>query len=254
MNIKIPFLLFIFSITLFSCNAHQISTGIKSPPVDYFVKIFKEIEITRCPKNNPDKKKCEKKGFVSTGSGLIIKISESKRVVLSAGHVCRDFSILEEDREFNYHWVETVMLMDRDKGLHQGHVILAKPGDASTPDLCTLFSPTLESRFKIKSNIRLSYRPPKIGEDIYYIGAPRGIFHPPTSLIIKGVFSGNIDRFTALTSAPAAPGSSGSVVLSMNNRVYGVLFAVHPQFPVASVITSHEETKNFIYETLLLLR
>ena len=71
---------------------------------------------------------------------------------------------------------------------------------------------------------------------------------------LKGIFSGDIDRFTSLTSSPAAPGSSGSVVLSMNNEVYGVLFAVHPAFPVASVITSHDATKDFLKETEELLK
>ena len=254
MNTKILFLLMLFLPAVISCNAHHKFSGIKNPPSDYFVKIFKELEITRCPKAHPEKTSmCERKTFVSTGSGLIMKISRHKRVVLSAGHVCASDDVFEEDKDYKYNWIETIRVLDRNKLLHQGHVILAKQGTDNSADLCTIYVPSLDY-FKIKSNIKMSKRKPKVGEEIYYIGAPRGIYHPPTALIIKGIFSGDIDRFTSLTSSPAAPGSSGSVVLSMNNEVYGVLFAVHPAFPVASVITSHDATKDFLKETEELLK
>lgn len=257
MNIKIPFLFFLFSIILTSCSAHQITLAVKNPPTDYFVKVFKELEITRCPKNLPSplkNKGCEKRAIITTGSGLLIRLSQKKSIVLSAGHVCESDNILEEDEHYRYKWRETINLLDKNKLLHQGHVILSKQGPRGTADLCSIFSPTLEDQYTIKSSIYISKRKPKVGEEIYYIGAPRGIYHPPTALILKGIFNGNIDNFTASATIPAAPGSSGSVVLSMNNKIYGVLFAVHNDFRTASVITSYEETKQFLKETLLLLR
>lgn len=257
MNIKIPFLFFLFSIILTSCNAHQIALAVKDPPTDYFVKVFKELEIVRCLKNLPsplEEKQCDKRIVISTGSGLLIRLTQKKSIVLSAGHVCESDNILEEDQKYKYEWKETIRLLDKNKLLHQGHVILSKQGVSDTADLCSIFSPTLEDQYTKKSNVFLSKRKPKVGEEIYYIGAPRGIYHPPTALILKGIFNGNIDNFTASATIPAAPGSSGSVILSMNNKVYGVLFAVHNNFTTASVITSYEETKKFLKETLLLLR
>ena len=257
MNIKIPFLLFLFLIILTSCNAHQIVLAVKDPPTDYFVQIFKELEVIRCPKNLPPpfkRDECDRKVIISTGSGLLIRLSQNKSIVLSAGHVCEADDSVEEDEKYKYKWKETLNLLDKNKLLHQGHVILSKQGYKDTADLCSIFSPTLEDQYTKKSNIYISKTRPKVGEEIYYIGAPRGIYHPPTALILKGIFNGNIDNFTASATIPAAPGSSGSVILSMNNKIYGVLFAVHNNFRAASVITSYEETKKFLKETLLLLR
>lgn len=254
MKSKILFLFFLILPAITSCNAHHKFLGIKNPPTDFFVKVYKELEITRCPKAHPkDINKCEKKFLISTGSGLIVKISPNHRVILSSGHVCTTDGIVAEDADFKYHWIETVRVLDRNKIMHDGHVILSKPATKVSADLCTIYSPTLEY-FKTKSNIKISRKKPRIGEEIYYIGAPRGIYHPPTALIVKGIFNGNIDNLTSLVTIPAAPGSSGSVILSMNNEVYGVLFAVHPDFPVATIITSHEETKKFLEETRELLK
>ena len=112
-------------------------------------------------------------------------------------------------------------------------------------DLCSL----VVNQPKRSRGLGLELKPPRRGEDIYYMGAPAGIYHPPTVLIIKGVFSWTIDNTASLTSAVAAPGASGSAILSYKNKIYGVLFAVHPAFPTASIITNYEKTKDFLIRT-----
>ncbi len=250
---KIRFLLIIVLLFNISCAVSVSQQGIQNPPSDFFVKVYKNLIITRCSKTiKLGEKQCETAKFNSSGSGLIVLLPSNKRIVLSSGHVCRSGDIVEEDEFFKYSWTETVRLLDRNQKFHDGHVIKATQATGKSSDLCSLFVPSLDYLSK-KSKIRISRKAPKIGEDIYYIGAPLGIYHPPTALIVKGVFSGDINNYTSLTSIPAAPGASGSVIMSIDNRVFGVLFAVHPNFPSASIITSFKETKNFLIETDKLL-
>lgn len=252
---KIPFLLIIVLLSNISCAVSVSQQGIQNPPSDFFVKVYKHLIITRCSKSKvieAGKKKCETAKFNSSGSGLMVILPSNKRIVLSSGHVCQSGDIVEEDKFFKYKWTETVTLLDRNQKFHDAHIIKVTQATDKSSDLCSLFVPSLNYLDK-KSKIKISKKAPKIGEDIYYIGAPLGIYHPPTALIIKGNFSGNINNYTSLTSIPAAPGASGSVVMSLDNRVFGVLFAVHPNFPNASIITSFEETKKFLIETDKLL-
>ena len=255
MNKKILFLIILFLPCASSCAPLKKNNKLNKPPVDHFVKVFKELEITRCLKKpKPKTKPCETKTFFSTGSGLLITTPENNKVVLTAGHVCTSADELsEETATYKLKWTETISLLDRNKKFHDGHVILYSLNKKNSADLCSLYAPTLDY-LKTKQKILISNKPPTIGEDVYYIGAPLGIHHPPTSLIIKGIFSGNIDKASALASLGAAPGASGSVILLLDNKIYGVLFAVHNRFHIATIITTYEETKKFLHQTDKLLK
>ena len=255
MNKKILFLVILFLPCVSSCAPLKKNNKLKKPPVDYFVKVFKELEITRCLKKPlPNKEPCETKTFFSTGSGLMVTTPKNKNIVLTAGHVCTSADELsEETATYKFKWTETISLLDRNKKFLDGHVILHSLNKKNSADLCSLYVPTLEY-LKTTQSILISNKKPEPGEEVYYIGAPLGIHHPPTSLIIKGIFSGNIDKFSALASLGAAPGASGSIILSTDNKIYGVLFAVHQKFHIATIITTYEETKKFLHETDKLLK
>ena len=252
------FLFFIFTTLLTSCAVTAPKHIPFKPPRDFFVKVFKELEITRCTKK-PDKKtkkkKCETRKFVATGSGMMIKTPRGKEIVLTAGHVCETSKLKGEDKTHTYQWVEMIRVLDRNKKVHQSHPILITQVSEKegTADLCSLYVPSLRY-LSSKTNIRLSATKPSVGEDIYYLGAPLGIYHPPTALILKGVFSGKIDAVASLVSAPAAPGASGALILSTGGRVYGVLFAVHPGFQNGTIVTSWSKTRDFLIKTDLLLQ
>lgn len=252
MNKKIQFLL---PLLLFVCTSCTLSTSIsvlKDPPTDSFVKVFKELEVTRCLKANPDK--CETRKFYTSGSGIIIDIAPGYTTVLSAGHVCEEGStILPQDKLYQYSWNEKLKILDKNKNFHDGMTILTSQATPNSSDLCTIYSETLQYLGR-DNKVKLAPRAPRVGEDVYYIGAPLGIYHPPTALIVRGTFSGKIDNFSSLASVPAAGGASGSPILSLDNRVYGVLFAVHPAFKHATIITGYQETKKFIEKTRKLLK
>ena len=253
---KKPFLFCIIAFASFlpSCAIPEAARRKINPPVKHFVKVVKHLTVKRCKKKEKTPK-CETRHFYSSGSGLIISISKKKKIVLTAGHVCRTAGIKEEDKEYVYRWIETVKVLDSEKRVHDSHIILAAqhspPQD--TADLCSLYVPSLHYISK-HSNLKISSRKPRVGEDIFYLGAPKGIYHPPTVLIIKGTYNGPIDNVAASATLRAGPGSSGSVILSHRNEIYGVLFAVHPSFDSASVITTYEKTKDFLEKTDKALR
>lgn len=250
---KSTHLLFLLLFGLLSCNSTVKNYSHKQQASKYFVKVIIDLEITRCEKKpSPiNKKPCEAKVSKSSGSGLIIGLSKrhKNQIVLSAGHVCTSKIKNSEDDKYTYSVSENIKVLDRNAYIHDASVILSTlPPEGG--DLCSLYVPTLEYlNPEGSSNITLSHTKPRTGENIYYVGAPWGVYHPPSALILEGIFSGDIDEISSLASIPAAPGSSGSVILSAHNRIYGVIYAVHPAFHYASVLTSHEETKRFLIRT-----
>ena len=252
MRRKILFLLTIIAFGCTSCTFSVTNSAITDPPVDNFVKIFKKLEVTRCLKAVPNK--CETRIFFATGSGLIVHINPEYPTVLSAGHVCEEGStIVPEDSKYKYSWNEELKLLDRNRNTHDAMIIISSQASAKSSDLCTLYSDSIRN-LELSKKIEISPRPPRVGEDVYYIGAPVGIYHPPTALIVRGVFSGKIDNYSSLASTVAAPGASGSAILSLDNKIYGVLFAVHPKFLTATIITDYQETRKFIEKTRKLLK
>lgn len=184
----------------------------------------------------------------------MVRVSRKDVVILTAGHVCETEGLVSEDRKYKYSWTSIIKLLDRNRQFHDAQIILSTPGTAGqSADLCTLFAPSLD-HIKNKSKVTIASRAPTTGEDIYYIGAPHGIYHPPTALVVRGTYSGPVDKYSSLIAASAAPGASGSAVLSLNNQIYGVLFAVHPNFQTATIITSYSETKKFLEATRILLK
>ena len=231
------------------------SSVIKDPPHTQFVKVYKNITVTRCLKNaiESSEANCETRLLSSTGSGAFVNLVKDVSVVLTAGHVCDNFIKLpKEDKKYNFSIEASIVVQDHSSSFYRSKIILSEQSskDPKHADLCSL---VVDKKNKKGQGLTLESRPPKRGEDVYYMGAPMGIYHPPSVLLVKGVFSGKIDKLSSLTTAPAAPGSSGSSVLSLRNRVYGVLFAVHPSFNTASVITSYNKTKNFLARTKKIL-
>jgi hypothetical protein len=257
MKYKSIFLYIYFLLTFASCTVVNNTSVIKDPPYTQFVKIYKNITVTRCLKDaiESSASNCETKSLSSTGSGAFVRLVKDISVVLTAGHVCDNFIKLpKEDKKYNYSLESSIVVQDHNSSFYNSKVILSEQSSKNPKhaDLCSLVVDKKSKKDK-DNGLTLETHPPKRGEDIYYMGAPMGIYHPPSVLLVKGVFSGKIDKISSLTTAPAAPGSSGSSVLSLRNRIYGVLFAVHPSFNTASVITTYNKTKNFLARTKKIL-
>ena len=231
LSISIFFLLSIFC----GCTSAKTPLTIKKPPVTSFVKVFNTIEISSCK----DKKdiRCPIGTRTSAGSGIAAFIVKDKMTVLTSGHVCE---IIVTDAIDKY--TQSIQVLDHQNTLHQAWPILVSHGNGiGSVDACVLWVPTLTTK-----KVKISRKSPQIGEELYYIGAPAGIYHPPTVLILKGIFSGKIDASSALVSFPAKGGSSGSGVLNNNNEIVGLVWGVNSSFEHATLITNHKAFMLFI--------
>ena len=225
----------LFFILLCSCSITRAHPGIVNPPTKSFVKIFHTIDIYSCVDEKD--KRCPIGTRISSGSGMAINVINRIPTVITAGHVC-DIGPTDKIKSFN----QTVEVQDYESKIHQAYpVLISHNNRKGEPDACLLFVPTL----KIKL-IKVSLNEPKIGEELYYIGAPLGIYHPPNPLIFKGIFSGNIDPSTSQITAPAAGGASGSAVLNAKNEIVGIIWGTNLHFYNSSVMVSYTSFVDFI--------
>ena len=89
MNKKILFLIILFLPCASSCAPLKKNNKLNKPPADHFVKVFKELEITRCLKKpKPKTKPCETKTFFSRSipRQIGMRIFETQRLLNGVPH------------------------------------------------------------------------------------------------------------------------------------------------------------------------
>jgi len=242
-------------ILFFNCSCTIVNNNsiIKNPPTDKFVKVYKTLTITKCfkKKQKDPTKQCETKKFGRSGSGAFVKVVKEYAVVLTSGHVCdSSHEINKKDPTFSYNLEEEIMVQNYENKFFEAKTIIAELATHRSADLCSLAVMGLKGQ---NDDIKIETKAPKVGEDIYYMGAPLGIYHPPSVLMLRGIYSGPIDKFVSITSLPSHGGSSGGAVLSLSNKIYGVIFAVHPNFKNSTLIINHSRVKNFLLRTQKIL-
>jgi hypothetical protein len=73
-----------------------------------------------------------------------------------------------------------------------------------------------------------------------------GIFNKNMVPILEGRYNGVSFRGSAMYSIPAAPGSSGSMVLNENFELVGMIHSLHIRFPNVTVGPKFEILSKFI--------
>lgn len=235
MKIKSNILILILSFFFLGCAPIQKNNKINNPPVKSFVKVFNTIKIFSC--TDKTDKNCPRGTRMISGSGMAVFIDHENMTVLTAGHVCDVRVTSAIDR-----YSQTIEIMDHNAKIHQAWPILISHNNQKGDiDACVLWVPTLEVE-----KIKISKTKPKIGQDLYYIGAPGGIYHPPTVPIFKGVYSGVVDMSTSILTSPAWSGASGSAVLNYRNEIVGILWGVNSRVNNISTISNYQSFLLFI--------
>lgn len=234
--------LFIFTIMGSSASCAKITKPINKihNNANGFVQIFHTTKIISC---EPDVKDCPIGEFTQTGSGIKIDLIKSENMVLTAGHVCDT----QPSKEINK-FVQTIVIRDTSENIHQAWPININFHDPlkKTGDLCLLWVPSL----KLTKAAKFSFhKGPKVGDEIYYLGAPKGIFHPPTVPIFRGTYSGFMDYSSSVITAPAIGGSSGGPVFNKQHKIIGVVFAANREFHHISLMVNYEVLKSFLNES-----
>jgi len=168
---------------------------------------------------------------------MAINLVHDKMTVITAGHVC-DVAPSKRIKEIS----QTIEVMDHLSNVHQAWpVLISHNNQKGSSDLCLLWVPTLQVE-----KINISKIEPVVGNNLYYIGAPLGIYHPPTVPIIDGIYSGIISPSSALVTSPAVGGSSGAAMLNYNNKIVGILWGVSEGFNSVSLMTNYKSFLIFI--------
>lgn len=233
---KLLFILFLPFI--FSCTSIDLQRKV-NPPIKSYVKVLHTVKITECSPNFQSN--CPKGEYMSMGSGMVVNMIKDQTIVITAGHVCE--SDVDGTR-ISQHSQE-VSVVDYKGNQHQAHVIKATHDNGmGSVDMCALWVPTL-----MEDGVDFSMFPPKPGQEVYYLGSPAGIYHPPVMPILTGLYSGSIDASNAMVGVPAVGGSSGSIILDMNNKMLGVLWAAH-NFHHVTIMTNWHASALFLHDVV----
>ena len=213
-------------------------------PTSAFAKITKTLNVHECVKDTP----CQVGAFRSMGSGVSIGTFKDGSLILTAGHVC-SHSLSKDSLKIIKSFDITMEITDIYERTREAKVVHSVLNGAMRQDLCLLFADDIKI-----DGVMLASGQPKIGERVFAMSAPMGIFHPPTMPILEGRYSGPIPGSgNVMVTVPAIGGSSGSAILDKEMRLIGILFATHPHFNIVTLSSSYEALAMFVNQSFKIL-
>lgn len=224
-------------------NSCEAPTKIKKFPTLSFVKIERIIDITECNKEIKNSSCIETK-YKITGSGISIKKIGNDSLVLTAAHVCDLTPSPKLVKHVKKYSIELVGINTLNKS-KKAKVVFGTFNDNDLTDLCLLYIKDLDT-----VPISLAPKEPEVGDFLFSIGSPMGVFHPPTVPILHGIYSGPVDNINVLITVPAIGGSSGAGVLNDDKELVGIIFASVVNFNHISLASSFKTTMAFINRSL----
>ena len=175
---------------------------------------------------------------MATASGAVIGHHNGKSYILTARHFC-------DEKAKGY---LDVINAHTQKLQSAETKVLAK---SKIMDACILESPKLEAKVITMANFK-----PGIGEKVYNLAAPQGVFGEDLVMLFEGFYSGVLksDGFhnpdADIYSLPANPGSSGSPIINSRGRLVGMVWAIHSRFHHITLSVPFDKLKTFIKNTL----
>ena len=212
----------------------------RSFPIKSFIKVITKIEIQSCKKD----KECLKGEFFSSGSGITIGTIYGGSLVLTAGHVC-DVKLRQDIMDVVKDYKTSISIANYKGRIVGAKIVKVAHNERDPRDLCLLFANDIKSEY-----VNFASRPARVGEDVFSMAAPAGLFHAPTVPLLRGIFSGPIGGGNVMTTIPATGGSSGGAILNGNMKIVGVLYATAREFNNVSLATSYIDTVLFVDEAV----
>ncbi len=220
--------LFLVCVSLLLVSCSSFDNFVKEKSInrarESFVKVYVEntYDAYACYMEGQSLDECDYFGTVHhekmTGSGFSIKETKIGTVIMTAGHLCSVSNNLSMiDFPMLISASSEVYVQDKDGNYFSGIILKVDTEE----DLCTVLlqDANIPAMKIAKSN-------PDIGEKVYNLAAPRGIFSPGNIMIFEGYYTGQFPSGWSGYTIPAAPGSSGSVVINKRGEVVGMIDAV----------------------------
>ena len=175
---------------------------------------------------------------MATASGTVVGHHNGKSYIVTARHFCD-----EEAKGYidviNAHTQKLESVQTK---------VLAK---SQKFDACILESPKLPVKAIPMANFK-----PDIGEKVYNLAAPQGVFGEDLVMLFEGFYSGVLksDGFhnpdADIYSLPANPGSSGSPILNSRGMLVGMVWAIHSRFHHITLSVPFGALKKFMTNTI----
>ena len=171
---------------------------------------------------------------MATASGAIVGHHKEKSYILTARHFCDE----EAQGYIDVINAHTQKLQSVET------TVVAKSKEM---DACILSSPKLPVRV-----IAMAPFAPEIGEKVYNLAAPQGVFGEDLVMLFEGFYSGVLksDGFhnpdADIYSLPANPGSSGSPIINSRGLLVGMVWAIHSRFHHITLSVPYGKLKTFI--------
>ena len=151
---------------------------------------------------------CKQKPDFGEGSGVIIKKTPNGSLISTAAHVCKI-------RHFKFETIEQFNKIQTQTGKFYKTKLIEID---RKNDICIILAKDLKNL----KPVQLSPVPPKIGDYIYNIAAPEGLYKKDFMLIYEGFYAGDKNKRSYYSSF-AANGSSGSMVLNHRGLLIGII-------------------------------
>lgn len=198
-----------------------------------FLKVEKIVKIRACNPKNP--KQCITKKYGSSASSFLVGHKGNFSYLLTSAHVCEtNFGKLiflpNFESIINFYGV------DLNENEHPFYIVSMD----HLNDLCLVATP----RIKMKS-YKIAKRLPRLGDKVYNISSPTGIFGKDVVPLFSGYYSGKVHN-RLIFSLPATGGSSGSPILNKRGEVIGVVSAVTKNFKNLIIASKLKAIKEII--------
>jgi S1-C subfamily serine protease len=192
---------------------------------------------------------CFEATYVNTGSGFAIaELGSGHTLAVTAGHVC------ETPPNHKTRSVKATAL----GGMTYDVQIISIYGETDT-----CFIAVIDSRI---TPLTIAKDDVKLGDKVYALGAPHGIFHGSMVAMFDGYYSGHangiphqqasIDGVLSLAgyTVPARPGSSGGPILNSGGEVVGMMVMAHPAFETFTLSPRQDELRAVLKSAVLAAR
>ena len=218
-----------------SCGyPHQINTAIQKLPRRGFLFLKKSVTLHQC-----GEKKCSSMTSRSVASGFIVKVQERGAFAITAAHVC-ETPVPPAKPPIKAK--SSYMAVTAEGKQYKANVLAYN----SEIDVCMIYVENLNHGVEA---VKIAAVPPRIGQKVYNYAAPRGIFRPGVVILIEGRFNG-ISGGVAWYTLPAAPGSSGSMIVNEAGELVGMVHSVYIYFPLVTLSTEYNGLIHFIEHNL----
>ena len=195
-------------------------------PRSSFIHLEKTLKVTSC-----NEAQCLSMNYRSAASGFAVRLDDDGVFVVTAAHFCENDVTPREDLKIEAKFKASTVNGEK----HDG-VMLHYQRDI---DVCLMF---VKDMTEDVTPLSIANNGPEPGDKVYNVAAPASIFVPGMVPILEGRYNGEMHGNACYT-LPAAPGSSGSMIVNEKGQLVGMVHSVYMNFHVITLSTSHDKLK-----------